>query len=103
MCKGELISAIAMTEPGAGSDLKSISTTAIKDSSGKHYTINGSKTFITNGYLSDIVIVVAKTDKAKGGISLFLVETNTPGFKKGRKLNKMGLKVSLIYVCQNIC
>lgn len=93
LCSGEMISAIAMTEPGAGSDLQGVRTNAVK--SGDDYIINGSKTFITNGWLSDLVIVVAKTDPAKGakGISLFLVETNTPGFKKGKKLNKMGMKV----------
>jgi len=92
LCSGEMISAIAMTEPGAGSDLQGIRTTAVK--SGSDYIINGSKTFITNGYLSDLVIIVAKTDPAKGakGTSLFVVETNTPGFKKGRILKKMGMK-----------
>src|SRR5690348_18003916 len=89
---GEWISAIAMTEPGAGSDLQGMRTTAVKD--GDHYVINGSKTFITNGWLSDFVIICAKTDPAKGakGISLFGVETSTAGFKKGKKLSKMGLK-----------
>lgn len=94
MCRGELISAIAMTEPGAGSDLQGIRTTAVKQPSGD-YIINGSKTFITNGGMSDVVIIVAKSDtKVKGakGISLFLVETKTTGFKKGRLLNKMGMK-----------
>eukprot|EP00604_Paraphysomonas_vestita_P001806 CAMPEP_0174821294 /NCGR_PEP_ID=MMETSP1107-20130205/6194_1 /TAXON_ID=36770 /ORGANISM="Paraphysomonas vestita, Strain GFlagA" /LENGTH=221 /DNA_ID=CAMNT_0016038155 /DNA_START=521 /DNA_END=1183 /DNA_ORIENTATION=- len=81
-----------MTEPGAGSDLQGMRTTAIKD--GDDYIINGSKTFITNGWLADVVIVCAKTDPSQGakGISLFLVETSTPGFKKGKKLNKMGMK-----------
>ena len=92
MIKGDCISAIAMTEPGAGSDLQGIRTSAVKD--GDHYIINGSKTFITNGWMSDLVIVVAKTDPNKGakGISLFAVETTTPGFKKGKKLSKMGQK-----------
>jgi len=92
MCSGEIITAIAMTEPGAGSDLAGMRTTAVKD--GDHYVINGSKTYITNGWLSDMVIVCAKTDPAKGakGISLFLVDTNTPGFKKGKKLKKIGMK-----------
>lgn len=92
LVSGEWISAIAMTEPGAGSDLQGMRTNAIK--SGDDYIINGSKTFITNGYLSDLVIVCAKTDPTKGakGISLFLVETSTPGFKKGRILQKMGMK-----------
>ena len=94
MCSGELISAIAMTEPGAGSDLQGIRTTAVKQPNGD-YIINGSKTFITNGGLSDLVIIVAKTDlsvKGAKGTSLFLVETSTKGFKKGRLLNKMGMK-----------
>lgn len=92
LVSGEWISAIAMTEPGAGSDLQGMRTNAIK--SGDDYIINGSKTFITNGYLSDLVIVCAKTDPTKGakGISLFLVETSTPGFKKGRILQKMSMK-----------
>jgi alkylation response protein AidB-like acyl-CoA dehydrogenase len=96
LVSGEWISAIAMTEPGAGSDLQGMRTTATK--SGDDYIINGSKTFITNGYLSDLVIVCAKTDPTKGakGISLFVVETSTPGFKKGRILNKMGMKVCIL-------
>lgn len=81
-----------MTEPGAGSDLQGMRTTATKD--GDDYIINGSKTFITNGWMADLCIICAKTDPTKGakGISLFLVETNTPGFKKGKKLQKMGMK-----------
>lgn len=93
MASGECITAIAMTEPGAGSDLQGMRTTATKD--GDYYVLNGSKTYITNGWHSDMVIVCAKTDvTAKGsrGISLFLVDANTPGFVKGRKLNKLGLK-----------
>ena len=92
MVSGDAITAIAMTEPGAGSDLQGMRTTAIKD--GDDYIINGSKTFITNGWLSDMVIVCAKTDPSKGakGISLFVVDTKTPGFKKGKKLKKMGMK-----------
>ena len=92
MCTGDVITAIAMTEPGAGSDLQGMKTTAIKD--GDDYIINGSKVFITNGWLSDMVIVCAKTDPAKGakGISLFVVDTTTPGFIKGKKLKKMGMK-----------
>lgn len=88
---GDMISAIAMTEPGAGSDLQGMRTTAVKD--GDDYIINGSKTFITNGYMSDLVIICAKTDPTKGakGISLFVVETNTKGFIKGRKLKKVGM------------
>lgn len=89
---GEMISAIAMTEPGTGSDLANIKTTARKD--GDYYIVNGQKTFITNGYLADLVIVVVKTDpdaepKHKG-ISLLVVEEGTPGFKKGKKLKKLG-------------
>ena len=92
MVSGDAITAIAMTEPGAGSDLQGMRTTAVKD--GDDYIINGSKTFITNGWLSDMVIVCAKTDPSKGakGISLFVVDTKTPGFKKGKKLKKMGMK-----------
>ena len=92
MCSGEIISAIAMTEPGAGSDLAGMKTSARKD--GDDYIINGSKTYITNGYMSDLVIVCAKTDTSKGakGISLFLVDANTKGFSKGNKLNKLGMK-----------
>jgi len=92
LISGETITAIAMTEPGAGSDLQGVKTTAVRD--GDHYVINGSKTFITNGYLSDLVIVVAKTDPAGGakGTSLILVEAGTPGFSKGRKLKKVGMK-----------
>lgn len=89
---GEIISAIAMTEPGAGSDLANIKTTAIKD--GDHYVINGEKTFITNGYSADLVVVVCKTDPQAEpgyrGISLFVIETGTPGFSKGKKVQKVG-------------
>lgn len=93
LCSGEFISAIAMTEPGAGSDLQGMRTVAVKD--GDDYIINGSKTFITNGNMADLVIVCAKTDPTKGakGISLFAIETSTPGFKKGRILQKLGMKV----------
>lgn len=92
LISGEWVSAIAMTEPGAGSDLQGMRTTAVAD--GDDYIINGSKTFITNGWHADLVIVCAKTDPAAGakGISLFAVETSTPGFVKGRKLKKMGMK-----------
>lgn len=90
---GDIITAIAMTEPGAGSDLAAISTTAIKD--GDHYILNGQKTFISNGIQSDLVVVVAKTnaqaEPAHKGISLFLVESTMPGFSRGRKLDKVGL------------
>jgi alkylation response protein AidB-like acyl-CoA dehydrogenase len=92
MASGELIGAIAMTEPGAGSDLQGVRTTAVLD--GDEYVINGSKTFITNGWLADLVVVVAKTDPQAGarGTSLFLVETGTPGFSRGRRLEKVGMK-----------
>jgi acyl-CoA dehydrogenase len=92
MATGELVSAIAMSEPGAGSDLQGIKTSAVRD--GDDYVINGSKIFITNGYLSDLVIVVAKTDPAAGakGTSLLLVEAGMAGFSKGRKLKKVGMK-----------
>ncbi|TYL51900.1 acyl-CoA dehydrogenase [Nocardioides sp. BGMRC 2183] len=92
MVSGELITAIAMTEPGAGSDLQGIRTTAIDK--GDHYVLNGSKTFITNGILSDLVVVVAKTDPDAGhkGISLLVVERGMEGFSRGRNLDKLGLK-----------
>ncbi len=91
MARGEIIGAIAMTEPGMGSDLKSVRTTARRDNAG--YVLNGSKTFITNGQNAGLVIVVAKTDPAAGrkGISLLCVEEGTPGFTKGRTLEKVGL------------
>jgi acyl-CoA dehydrogenase len=91
-CSGELITAIAMTEPGTGSDLQSVKTSAVMD--GNHWVINGSKTFISNGQLADLVIVVAKTDPKLGakGTSLIAVETTTEGFKRGRNLEKIGMK-----------
>ncbi len=90
MVSGHVITAIAMTEPGAGSDLQGIRTTAIRD--GNHYVVSGSKTYITNGQNADLVFVVAKTDPAAGskGISLVLVETGRAGFKRGRNLDKIG-------------
>jgi acyl-CoA dehydrogenase len=90
-CSGELITAIAMTEPGAGSDLQGIRTTAIRD--GDRYVLNGSKTFISNGQLCDLVIVVARTDPSAGhqGISLLVVERDMPGFERGRNLDKVGM------------
>lgn len=89
---GECIMAIAMTEPGTGSDLQGIKTSAVRD--GDDYILNGSKTFITNGQMADLVIVVAKTDPSQGakGTSLFLVEAGTPGFSKGKNLEKVGMK-----------
>jgi alkylation response protein AidB-like acyl-CoA dehydrogenase len=90
-CSGELITAIAMTEPGTGSDLQGIQTKAVRD--GDAWVINGQKTFITNGILSDLVIVVARTDPDAGahGFSLFCVERDTPGFERGRNLDKIGM------------
>ncbi|WP_295997251.1 acyl-CoA dehydrogenase family protein [Rugamonas sp.] len=92
MASGAMIGAIAMTEPGAGSDLQGVQTTAVRD--GDHYVLNGSKTFITNGWHADLVIVVARTDAAAGakGISLFVVDTSMAGFVKGRRLKKAGMK-----------
>ncbi len=92
MAQGTAIGAIAMTEPGTGSDLQGVRTTAVKD--GNELVVNGAKTFITNGYNADIVIVVAKTDPAAGakGTSLVLVEAGAKGFAKGRRLKKVGLK-----------
>ena len=94
MASGAMVGAIAMSEPAAGSDLQGIKTTAIKSADGSHYVLNGSKTFITNGWHADLVIVVAKTDPAAGakGTSLLLVERGMPGFEKGQRLNKMGMK-----------
>jgi acyl-CoA dehydrogenase len=92
MAAGDMIGAIAMTEPGAGSDLQSVKTSAVRK--GDKYIVNGSKTFITNGWNCDLVIVVAKTDPAKGakGTSLIVVDTSMKGFSKGKRLKKMGLK-----------
>jgi alkylation response protein AidB-like acyl-CoA dehydrogenase len=91
MATGDVIGAIAMTEPGAGSDLQGIRTTAVRD--GGDYIVNGAKTFITNGIHADLVIVVARTDPDAGssGISLIVVERDAPGFTRGRKLDKLGL------------
>jgi alkylation response protein AidB-like acyl-CoA dehydrogenase len=88
---GDLITAVAMSEPGAGSDLKGIGTTAVRE--GDDFIVNGSKTYITNGILSDLVVVVAKTDPAAGhrGISLLAVERDMPGFSRGRNLGKAGM------------
>jgi len=92
MVAGEVVAAIAMTEPGTGSDLQAIRTTARPERDG--YLINGAKTFISNGQTADLVIVAAKTDPAEGarGISLFLVESTRDGFRRGRNLRKIGLK-----------
>ncbi|MEQ9124692.1 MAG: acyl-CoA dehydrogenase family protein, partial [Alphaproteobacteria bacterium] len=92
MAAGEAIGAICMTEPGAGSDLQGVKTSAVKD--GNEYVISGQKTFITNGQNADILIVVCKTDPARGakGTSLILVEADREGFSRGRNLDKIGLK-----------
>ncbi|MCW2667667.1 MAG: putative acyl-CoA dehydrogenase [Frankiales bacterium] len=89
---GELITAIAMSEPGAGSDLQGLRTTAVKD--GSDFIVNGSKTFITNGINSDLVLVVARTDPEAGarGFSLLMIERGMKGFERGRNLEKVGLK-----------
>jgi alkylation response protein AidB-like acyl-CoA dehydrogenase len=91
ICSGELITAIAMTEPGIGSDLASMSTTAVLD--GDHYVVNGSKTFITNGINADLVITAVKTDPTQrhAGMSLLVLERGMPGFERGRNLEKVGL------------
>jgi alkylation response protein AidB-like acyl-CoA dehydrogenase len=90
MAKGEVIGAIAMTEPGTGSDLQGVRTTAVRK--GNELVVNGQKTFITNGGIADLIIVVAKTDAAAGakGVSLVLVEADREGFKRGRNLKKIG-------------
>ncbi|MEX1167529.1 MAG: acyl-CoA dehydrogenase family protein, partial [Hydrogenophaga sp.] len=90
---GDMVGAIAMSEPAAGSDLQGVKTTALKQADGS-YLLNGSKTFITNGWHADLVIVVAKTNPVAGGkgTSLFLLERGTPGFEKGKRLKKLGLK-----------
>jgi len=92
MATGEMIGAIAMTEPGTGSDLQGVKTTALKD--GNELVVNGQKTFITNGWNADVIIVVAKTDPTKGakGTSLVMLERGDEGFEKGRRLKKLGLK-----------
>ena len=93
LASGDMVGAIAMSEPAAGSDLQGVKTTAIRQDDGS-YLLNGSKTFITNGWHADLVIVVAKTDPAAGarGTSLFLVERGMAGFSKGKRLKKLGMK-----------
>ncbi|GIJ77136.1 Acyl-CoA dehydrogenase [Micromonospora phaseoli] len=92
-CSGDLVTAIAMSEPGAGSDLAGVRTTAVRD--GDSFVLNGQKTFITNGELADLVIVVARTaDEGAHGVSLIVVETGTAGFTRGRRLAKIGLKAN---------
>jgi alkylation response protein AidB-like acyl-CoA dehydrogenase len=90
MATGEVISSIGMTEPSAGSDLKAMRTTAVQD--GDEYVINGQKTFISNGWMADLMVLCTKTDTSAGarGITLFLVDTSLPGFRRGRKLKKIG-------------
>ncbi|MFT4613004.1 MAG: acyl-CoA dehydrogenase [Bacteroidia bacterium] len=93
LATGELVAAIAMTEPGAGSDLQGITTSAVRQ--GDQYVINGSKTFISNGQHAELIVVVCKTDPSAGakGVSLIVIETeNLDGFSRGRNLNKIGLK-----------
>ncbi|WP_329494335.1 acyl-CoA dehydrogenase family protein [Kitasatospora herbaricolor] len=91
-CSGELVTAVAMTEPGAGSDLQGIRTHAVDQ--GDHYLLNGSKTFISNGIIADLVVVVARTTPEGGahGLSLLVVERGMPGFERGRNLDKIGQK-----------
>lgn len=91
---GEAIVAVAMTEPGTGSDLKGIRSTAVRD--GDDYVINGAKTFITGGHTADLIVVVCRTgtDSKSGHLSLFVVESNNPGMERGRKLEKIGLHAS---------
>jgi alkylation response protein AidB-like acyl-CoA dehydrogenase len=91
ICSGELITALAMTEPGTGSDLASMTTTAVRD--GDHYVLNGSKTFITNGINADLVVTAVKTDPAERhpGMSLVVVERGMDGFERGRNLDKIGM------------
>ena len=85
-----MITALAMTEPSGGSDLAALKTTAVRDGDG--WMLNGSKTFITNGYSADLIVVAARTSPEKGakGITLFAVEAGMPGFERGRKLDKIG-------------
>jgi acyl-CoA dehydrogenase len=92
LCSGSAVAAIAMSEPNAGSDLRSMQTRAVRD--GDDYVINGSKTFISNGLTADVLLVVARTGEVSGrhGLSLFVVEASTPGFSRGRALHKIGLK-----------
>jgi long-chain-acyl-CoA dehydrogenase len=89
-CSGELLTAIGMTEPSGGSDLAALRTSAVRD--GEHWVVNGSKTFITNGYSADLVVVAARTapEKKARGITLFAIRSDAPGFSRGRKLDKVG-------------
>ncbi|MER2093518.1 MAG: acyl-CoA dehydrogenase family protein, partial [Saccharopolyspora rectivirgula] len=93
LADGSQLAAIAMTEPGTGSDLAGVATTAVRD--GDHYVLNGAKTFITGGINADLVVVVARTSSGgdrREGLSLLVVESGTPGFSRGRNLAKLGLK-----------
>jgi alkylation response protein AidB-like acyl-CoA dehydrogenase len=92
LCRGEAVSALALSEPGAGSDLKALATSARRE--GEAYLVNGAKTFISNGLGADLVILAVKTDPGAGrrGISLLVVEADTPGFERGARLEKIGLK-----------
>ncbi len=92
MCAGTAIAAIAMTEPGAGSDLQNIATHAVRE--GDEYVINGQKTFISNGQLADVIVLACKTDRSEGarGVSLIVVEATRQGFRRGRNLKKLGMK-----------
>jgi alkylation response protein AidB-like acyl-CoA dehydrogenase len=94
LAAGEWLAAWALTEPGSGSDAGSARTTAVKN--GDRYVLNGNKTFITNGHYADVAVVIAVTDKTKGthGLSAFIVEKGTPGFRSGKKENKLGLRAS---------
>jgi len=94
LASGEWLAAWGLTEPGAGSDASNSRTTALKK--GDHYVLNGSKTFITNGHYADAIVVIAATDKSKGthGLSAFIVEKGTKGFRPGKKENKLGLRAS---------
>lgn len=95
LASGELYTAVAMSEPGTGSDLAGVTTKAVRD--GDHYVLSGAKTFITGGHHADLVIVVARTatdpDNRRAGLSLLVVEKGMPGFTVGRKLEKIGLQV----------
>ncbi|MBL8663693.1 MAG: acyl-CoA dehydrogenase family protein [Candidatus Odyssella sp.] len=96
MADGSIIASVAMTEPDSGSDLQAVRTSAVRssDGNGDHYVVNGSKIFITNGIVGDLCLLVAKTDPAKGarGVSLLLVDTNSPGYQKSKSLKKIGNK-----------
>ena len=94
LVSGDLIASVAMSEPNTGSDLQGVQTTAVKSPDGSHYTVNGQKTFISNGILNDLVVVVAKTDPDQGarGISLIVLERGMEGYERGRNLDKIGMR-----------